>query len=171
MSDVDDPKNVGEESGNDDNSESEGSGGSSDSELTTSTIFMDEEDLKNAQPKDDNVASAVMMKVPTYRLEIIKKCFENEGGAEGIDLLQFLEIFTRNMNIADSKALLNIVPDLLDFSNLVDINGDGKMEWSEFVMFVIEQVVQYIDTTQTEIFQFVDSQGIQATSSRDKGKD
>eukprot|EP01035_Chromulina_nebulosa_P023061 gene23061-29882_t len=44
------------------------------------------------------------------------------------------------MEIDNENALIAVVPDLVDFFNQVDINGDGHMEWSEFVMFVIEQV-------------------------------
>lgn len=39
--------------------------------------------------------------------------------------------------LESDQELIDITPDLVDFFNLVDVNGDGEMQWSEFVMFVI----------------------------------
>jgi hypothetical protein len=33
-----------------------------------------------------------------------------------------------------------ILPEIMDFFDLVDINGDGGVDFSEFVMFVIDEV-------------------------------
>ena len=101
-----------------------------------------------------NVSSAIMLKVPTYNLASLREDFEREAAdpteeREGLDIEQFLRAFTRNMELESDRELLEIVPDLVDFFNLVDINGDGEMQWSEFVMFVIEQVVQSEGPSQT----------------------
>lgn len=87
-----------------------------------------------------NVSSAIMFKVPTKALATLRETFESANG--GLNLIQFLEAFVRNMDLdEDEEELLRSVPDLLDFFKSVDINGDGRMEWSEFVAFVIESVV------------------------------
>jgi Ca2+-binding EF-hand superfamily protein len=36
--------------------------------------------------------------------------------------------------------LRKILPEIMDVFDLVDINGDGGVDFSEFVMFVIDEV-------------------------------
>lgn len=87
-----------------------------------------------------NIASSIMLKIPTHRLPYLREAYERKK--RGVDLYDFLHAFVNNMHLEDNDALLSIIPDLVDFFDQVDINGDGYMEWSEFVMYVIEQVVQ-----------------------------
>jgi hypothetical protein len=79
-----------------------------------------------------SVSSSIMLKVPTYNLNALRADFEEEE--DGLDMEQFLHAFTKNMVLESDTELLNIVPDLIDFFNLVDINGDASMQWTEFVM-------------------------------------
>lgn len=112
-----------------------------------------------------DVSSTIMLQIPTYNLANLRKEFEAEP--DGLNLTQFVRTFVRNMNLEDDEAMLNIIPDLVNFFNLVDINGDGHMEWSEFVMFVIEQVVKGDDTKVYEELQLVERVQIQPPSSRE----
>jgi hypothetical protein len=127
-------------------------------------------DIKNDEvieiddDEEETATAAVMLKVPASRLVDLREAFEEEEN--GLDIIQFLESFTNNMDLDDEKALLKILPDLVDFFELVDINGDAHMEWSEFVMFVIEQVVQEMSFAVVEKLEIVDHQFVQPTSSR-----
>lgn len=53
-----------------------------------------------------------------------------------------MRVAIRNMELADEAQLLATVPELVDLFGVIDVNGDGCMEWSEFVSFLIEQVLQ-----------------------------
>ncbi len=63
-----------------------------------------------------NIASSIMLRVPTHRLGHLRREFESRGG---LDLAQFLKIFVCNMDLPNDAALLRIVPDLVDFFNQV----------------------------------------------------
>ena len=86
-----------------------------------------------------NVSSIIMYKIPTTSLGQLRTLFEKSEG--GLDLIEFLGVMVQTMDLNNQTELLQIIPDLVDFFKSVDINGDGRMEWSEFVMFVIESVV------------------------------
>ena len=84
-----------------------------------------------------NVSSIIMYKIPTSSLGELRKKFEDSG--IGLDLVEFLSAMVETMDLNNQQELLQIIPDLVDFFKSVDINGDGRMEWSEFVMFVMSQ--------------------------------
>ena len=86
-----------------------------------------------------NVSSTIMFNIATESLPSLRKDFDKSP--EGLSLIQFLNVMVKTMQLSTEKQLMSIIPDLVDFFKSVDINGDGKMEWSEFVMFVIESVV------------------------------
>lgn len=111
------------------------------------------------------VSSTIMLKVPTSRLLALRKEFE-DAGEDGVNMVQFLLAFVKHMSLESTQSLLKILPDLVDFFNLVDVNGDGHMEWSEFVMFVIEQVVQDTSIAICEKFSLVNEMAIQESASR-----
>ncbi len=111
------------------------------------------------------VSSTIMLKVPTSQLLALRKEFEDAGDG-GVNMVQFLLAFVKHMSLDSTQSLLKIVPDLVDFFNLVDVNGDGHMEWSEFVMFVIEQVVQDTTVEICEKFSLVNEMAIQESASR-----
>lgn len=101
-----------------------------------------EETLAEATRKQGNsmnVSSIIMYKIPTSSLGALRKKFEDSG--IGLDLVEFLSAMVETMDLNNQRELMQIIPDLVDFFKSVDINGDGRMEWSEFVMFVIESVV------------------------------
>ena len=91
------------------------------------------------QGNNMNVSSIIMYKIPTSSLGDLRDRFEKSG--IGLDLIEFLSVMVQTMDLNNQNELLHIIPDLVDFFKSVDINGDGRMEWSEFVMFVIESVV------------------------------
>lgn len=127
---------------------------------------MDDENDSNVSPESASlVSSTIMFRVPTNKLNSLRNDFEKAGHV-GVNLVQFLFAFVKNMDLDSNDALIEIVPDLIDFFNLVDVNGDGHMEWSEFVMFVIEQVVQNNTLGIYERFDSISDMVIQPASSR-----
>ena len=111
-----------------------------------------------------NVSSAIMFRLPTKALAPLRVAFECSD--RGLNLVEFLEAFVRNMDLDENvDELLRTIPDLLDFFKSVDINGDGKMEWSEFVAFVIESVVS-ADPPVLEKFVNVARHGVQPAGQR-----
>lgn len=128
------------------------------------SIVVADEIIEIDDDEEETATAAVMLKVPASRLADLREAFEEEE--DGLNIIQFLESFTNNMDLDDEKALLKILPDLVDFFELVDVNGDAHMEWSEFVMFVIEQVVQEMSFAVVEKLEKVDHQFLQPTSSR-----
>ena len=129
-----------------------------------SSLPVAEFEVQPVQDSTANVSSTIMLKVPTANLAPLREVFES--GVGGLNLRQFLKAFISNMNLENDEELMQIIPDLVDFFNLVDINGDEHMEWSEFVMFVIEQVLKGTTTTICEKFESVYKHSLQATNSR-----
>ena len=134
-------------------------------EMVSSVELAEESSLVEFNPEAAaNVSSAIMFKIATKSLNALRGEFEKVP--DGLNLIQFLEAFVKNMELEeDEEELLRVVPDLLDFFKSVDINGDGKMEWSEFVAFVIESVVSS-DPPVTEKFVNVNRHTVQAAGLR-----
>jgi uncharacterized protein YerC len=82
--------------------------------------------------------SSVMFRFPTASLSKLRDIFLSEE--EGLNILQFLTAFCKLMQIDSMTDLRKILPEIMDFFDLVDINGDGGVDFSEFVMFVIDEV-------------------------------
>lgn len=126
-------------------------------------MIIDDHDLKDESASQ--ISSNIMMKVPTIHLGELREIFESEE--RGLNLVQFLRAFARCMELDNDYALLKTIPDLIDFFNLVDVNGDGHMEWTEFVMFLIEQVVNSSHTSKIyETFKYIGDKIIQPTANR-----
>jgi len=77
-----------------------------------------------------------MLKLPTSNLQRLRSIFESEEN--GLNLDQYLCALVDTMMIKNDDELTHCVANLLDFFDFVDINGDGFMEWDEFVTFIIE---------------------------------
>lgn len=86
------------------------------------------------------MSSSIMMKLPTDNLGPLRSRFQES--AEGLPLPEFLEAVVKNMELTAESDVLSVTADLIDFFHLVDINGDGFMEWEEFVMFILDAVVK-----------------------------
>ena len=84
--------------------------------------------------------SSVLLRVANTDLPKLRDYSLAQNG--GITLVQFLLIFVKFMGIQSIADLQQTVPELLFFFDLVDINGDGAMDFSEFVMFVIDEVTE-----------------------------
>ena len=70
------------------------------------------------------------------------------------------------MQLTGEGDLVRTVADLVDFFNLVDINGDGWMEWDEFTAFIIEQVVTSRTYECNERFELLGHSQVQPTETR-----
>jgi hypothetical protein len=136
------------------------------------SVASDEGSAESAAPKLPkrkvenfaSVSSSIMMRLPTKNLGSLRQIFQRK--TEGLSLVEFLEAVINNMELPDSNMLMLMVADLVDFFQLVDINGDGHMEWEEFVMFILDAVVPEKDATLLERFTSVGSVVIQPPSSR-----
>jgi hypothetical protein len=60
-----------------------------------------------------NIASSIMLKIPTQRLPYLRECYERRP--QGIDLYEFLHAFVDNMHLEDNDALLSIIPEYVYF--------------------------------------------------------
>jgi hypothetical protein len=105
-----------------------------------------------------------MFKLPTTALPLLRDQFLKQEN--GLNLVDFIISFIKLMRLQSTHELLRTVPDLIDFFDLVDINGDGGIDWSEFVMFVIDQVVTDKYSNIYEQLTLVSSRAIQPTANR-----
>lgn len=90
------------------------------------------------------VSSSIMLNLPTSKLDRLREVFESNPNLEndhkcGLSLNQYLVTLIECMSIRNENALIDCVADLIDFFDYVDLNGDGYMDWDEFVTFIIEQ--------------------------------
>lgn len=85
----------------------------------------------------------------------------------GLNLTEFLEAVINNMELSDVSNLMLMISDLTDFFQLVDINGDGVMEWEEFVMFILDAVVPNKEGGLQEMFDAAGTVLLQPPSSRE----
>ena len=125
----------------------------------------DNDDNELKEESAAQISSNIMLRVPTIHLAELREMFESQE--HGLNIVQFLRAFARCMELDSDYALLKTIPDLLDFFNLVDVNGDGHMEWTEFVMFLIEQVVNSSHESKIyEKLKYIGDKIIQPTSCR-----
>lgn len=108
--------------------------------------------------------SNILMNLPTKNLGHIRSRFLKE--AEGLNLLSFLAAIVENMDSLGQNETVKIVADLIDFFHFVDINGDGRLSWEEFVSFVVDQVVLQKDNSDHEKLVLQASSQIQEINSR-----
>ena len=114
------------------------------------------------------VSSSIMLKLPTFNLSKLRRAFESDPNEffKGLNLKQYLVALVDSMLIKNKKELDNCVADLLDFFDFVDINGDGYMEWNEFVAFIIEQCAFEQDHEIHERLEHKGTQLVQPSSAR-----
>jgi Ca2+-binding EF-hand superfamily protein len=86
------------------------------------------------------IVNSIMSKIPVHRLKFLRQ--ELENSMHGLNLEEFIVTATRNMELESEEQLLQTVPELVDLFEVIDINGDGALEWKEFVGFLIDQVVK-----------------------------
>lgn len=110
--------NMNENFGNDSVNENMSSLASDDEE---SLVSLDDEEIIQKLAMSANIASAIMLRIPTHCLPLLRKSFEDEEGE--LNLIQYLQVFIRNMDFESDEALFAIIPDLVDLFNQVDING------------------------------------------------
>ena len=87
-----------------------------------------------------NVVNSIMSKIAVKRLRFLRR--ELESSKVGLTLEQFIEAAIRNMALKGEEELLQTIPDVVDLFQVIDVNGDGSLEWKEFVSFLIDQVVK-----------------------------
>lgn len=59
---------------------------------------------------------------------------------EGLDLRQFAQLMIESLNPANDDEKYELVYGCFKLFNEVDINGDGSMEWGEFMQYIIDAV-------------------------------
>jgi hypothetical protein len=137
-----------------------------DSAQTTSTMRQQSFAAKKKKKVENfaSVSSSIMMRLPTKNLGALRSIFTAK--AEGLTIVEFLEAVINNMELPDVSVLMLMISDLTDFFQMVDINGDGHMEWEEFVMFILDAVVPNKDATLQERFSHAGTNLLQPSSTR-----
>jgi hypothetical protein len=91
------------------------------SEDDDTIALLDDDEIIQKLAMSTNIASAIMLRIPTHCLPLLRKSFEEEEGE--LNLTQYLQVFIKNMDFESDEALFAIIPDLVDLFNQVDING------------------------------------------------
>jgi WD40 repeat protein len=112
-----------------------------------------------------SITSTIMLKIPPENMSVLREDFLESS--VGLDMNEFLVAVISAMNIEDKYEMLLMVADLIDFFHLVDINGDGFMEWEEFVMFILDAVVKEPEKLKDERFDFKETRVVQSAAVRD----
>ena len=115
----------------------------------------------------NHASAAIMLRLPTDRLQYLRADFESEE--DGLDLDKFLSVMIEHMEFEDESEVVKAIPSLIDFFRDVDINGDGCMDWGEFVQFVIAGVVREKNVCSERLNVHVDV-AIQPPASRQTAK-
>mgnify|MGYP003384914407 CR=1 FL=1 len=129
------------------------------------------EDEREAEEMKKNettssITSTIMLKIPAENMSVLREDFMESK--IGLNMNAFLVAVISAMNMGDdTDAMLTMVADLIDFFNLVDINGDGYMEWEEFVMFILDAVVKEPETMEDERFDYKETRVVQSAAVRD----
>ena len=78
-----------------------------------------------------------MMRLSKDRLRRLNRVWEQSE--DGLTLPDFMKLMILEVpSLKDEK--LEMIHGLIRLFKQVDINGDGRMEWSEFVQYIIDQV-------------------------------
>ena len=86
-----------------------------------------------------NIVNSIMSRIPVHRLKLLRQEMERSPG--GLALEAFIAAAVSNMDLESEEYLLQTVPELVDLFQVIDVNGDGSLEWRELVSFLISQVV------------------------------
>ena len=79
-----------------------------------------------------------MTRLSKDRLRRLQKVWEQNG--DGLDLLEFMRLMVLEVPSVRAEKL-EMIHGLIRLFKQVDVNGDGAMEWSEFVQYIIDQVL------------------------------
>lgn len=80
----------------------------------------------------------VMIRLSKDRLRRLQKVWEQNE--DGLNLFEFMKLMV--LEVPSIKAeKLEMIHGLIRLFKQVDVNGDQQMEWSEFVQYIIDQVL------------------------------
>ena len=111
-----------------------------------------------------SISSSIMLKIPAENMSMLRQDFQETYN--GLELDDFLISVITAMNIEDEYEMMLMVADLIDFFHLVDVNGDKKMQWEEFVMFILDAVVKEPAKLDDEKFLFMETRLVQSAAVR-----
>ena len=111
-----------------------------------------------------SISSSIMLKIPPENMSLLREDFL--ASKCGLSVEEFLTAAIGAMKLR-KQEIKSMTADLVDFFDLVDINGDGFMEWEEFVMFLLDAVVEREGGRKEEEFQFLDTRVVQSAAIRD----
>lgn len=78
-----------------------------------------------------------MMRLSKDRLRRLNKIWEQSE--DGLSLAEFMKLMIIEVpSIKEEK--IEMIQGLIRLFKQVDVNGDGLMQWSEFVQYMIDQV-------------------------------
>lgn len=79
-----------------------------------------------------------MTRLSKDRLRRLQKVWEQNE--DGLNLLEFMKMMVLEVPSVRSEKL-EMIHGLIRLFKQVDVNGDEQMEWSEFVQYIIDQVL------------------------------
>ena len=89
-----------------------------------------------------------MMRLSKDRLRRLQKVWEQNE--DGLNLFEFMKLMV--LEVPSVKAeKLEMIHGLIRLFKQVDVNGDQQMEWSEFVQYIIDQVLSESIVAQLDV--------------------
>lgn len=74
-----------------------------------------------------------MARIDKEALEALESYF----GGEGVTLKEFVSIMGETLRTSDEQEAVGALCGLF---KEIDINGDGRLEWQEFIQFIMDHV-------------------------------
>ena len=88
------------------------------------------------------------MRLSKDRLRRLQKVWEQNE--DGLNLFEFMKLMV--LEVPSVKAeKLEMIHGLIRLFKQVDVNGDQQMEWSEFVQYIIDQVLSESIVAQLDV--------------------
>lgn len=84
------------------------------------------------------ISYSIMSSIDHNKLSILEKEFSLYKG--GLKLSGFVWIL-QNIVVSNNSDRWQVISALVRLFHDIDINGDGKLEWSEFNQFIVDQVL------------------------------
>ena len=89
-----------------------------------------------------------MIRLSKDRLRRLQKVWEQNE--DGLNLFEFMKLMV--LEVPSVKAeKLEMIHGLIRLFKQVDVNGDQQMEWSEFVQYIIDQVLSESIVAQLDV--------------------
>ena len=79
-------------------------------------------------------------KIMAYMSSARLKNLGEKWTEEGLNLTEFVQMMINNISTSDDDQRYELIHGCYKLFTQVDINGDGLMEWGEFMQYIIDAV-------------------------------